>query len=54
MVLFTDYPTEMPKLPPPMISSESKHVIDESEDTLKSGVETSVEMDNSTDVEMAE
>ena len=57
ILLFTDYPLEMPKLPPmPMLSTESKNVIlDESEDTLKSaGVETSVELDNSTDVEMTE
>ena len=45
----------MPKLPPaPMLSIGSKDKLDESEDTLKSGVETSVELDNSTDVEMAE
>ena len=59
---FSDYPSEVPKLPPvPLTASEVAEadsrldMVDESaEDTLKSGVETSVEMDHSTDVEMAD
>ena len=62
--LFLDYPSEVPKLPPvPMtagdMTADSRNdlILDDSEDTLRSaagGVETSVEMDNSTDVEMGD
>jgi len=61
---FQDYPSEVPKLPPvPMtagdMTADSRNdlILDDSEDTLRSGaggVETSVEMDNSTDVEMGD
>ena len=43
-----------PKLPEITMSHDTSSKFEESEDTLKSGMETSVEMDNSTDVEMAD
>ena len=58
---FEENPSKVPNLPPAPNASEmtggSKNdlIFNDSEDTLKSaidGVETSIEMDNSTDVEM--
>ena len=50
-----EYPKELPKLPMVKLTHDDSSKIEESgEETLKSGMETSVEMDNSTDVEMAD
>lgn len=52
---FLEYPDELPKLPMVKLTHDDSSKIEESgEETLKSGMETSVEMDNSTDVEMAD
>ena len=50
---FVEFPEEVPKLPEITLNLDTSSKIEESEDTLKSGMETSVEMDNSTDIEMA-
>ena len=52
--LFVEFPSEVPKLPEITMTHDTSSKFEESEDTLKSGMETSVEMDNSTDVEMAD
>ena len=52
-----EYPDELPKLPLVVKVSahdDSSKIEESGEETLKSGMETSVEMDNSTDVEMAD
>jgi len=55
IIYFLEYPDELPKLPMVKLTHDDSSKIEESgEETLKSGMETSVEMDNSTDVEMAD